>query len=123
MRLGKDLRIVRPADFDTVFRDGSRVSDGRLLLVVRPNGLDRSRLGISVGRKYGNAVCRNRFKRLVREAFRQSAEAFPVPMDLVVIPRRGTQVDSLQEVLASLRALTEKVTRRFSREVDRGLSR
>ncbi len=53
------------------------------------NSLDYSRLGISVGRKFGNAVKRNRAKRLVREFFRRNKHIIPKGYDFVFLPRKN----------------------------------
>jgi len=54
----------------------------------RENGLPHLRLGLSVSRKYGGAVQRNRLRRLYREAFRLTRHEMPVGLDLVLIPRK-----------------------------------
>ena len=81
-----DERIRRRAEFQTIFKRGSRIR-GRLVTVfLWPNALRRGRLGIAATRKLGGSVQRNRAKRLIREAFRLNkiAEGY----DVVVIPNR-----------------------------------
>jgi len=60
-----------------------------LILRVRANELGWSRLGLSVGRRVGNAVARNRVKRLLREAWRLNKSRLRTPCDVVAIPRDG----------------------------------
>lgn len=69
---------------------------------ARPNGLGRSRLGISVGRKFGGAVVRNRFKRIVREAFRTSREVRAAGLDIVVVSRDARALDAPEEIARAL---------------------
>ena len=78
----------RDADFRRAYQKRSTASDSRLLIFAVSNDLPYSRLGLSVSRKVGNAVVRNRWKRLIREAFRLNRETIPPGVDLVVIPRQ-----------------------------------
>ncbi len=64
----------------------------------------RSRLGVSVGRKFGRAVARNRFKRLVRESFRLSPEVRAAGLDLVVVAKDARVLDRPGEIAEALQA-------------------
>jgi ribonuclease P protein component len=104
--LGRDERIRRRADFESAYARGQRASGRFLTVVVRPNELPVSRLGIAASKKLGDAVRRNRAKRLLREVFRRNK---PAPgYDIVVIPRR----ELLDAEFASLEADYRAVLRR-----------
>jgi ribonuclease P protein component len=69
-----------------VYERGYRLRTRFMTCFALPNGLDGPRLGIAASAKMGNAVVRNRAKRLVRELFRGHTPA--VPIDVVFVPRR-----------------------------------
>lgn len=104
-------RLKKPAEFEAVYKDAVRTGDGLMLGFARGNGLDRSRIGLSVSRKYGNAVQRNRIKRLLREAFRLSQPLLPKGLDLVLIPRKGID-PGLDELSRSLVRIAGKLERK-----------
>ncbi len=111
-RFTRDDRIRRQIDFKRAYQRRLRASDARLLVFGAPNGLARPRLGLSVSRKVGQATVRNRWKRLLREAFRLSKDRLPDGLDLVVIPREGVEPElaGLRESLVALAArLADKV--------------
>jgi ribonuclease P protein component len=83
----KAQRVRRRGEFQRVFDAGSRVSSRYFTLVLAPGATSAARLGIVASRKLGDAVRRNRAKRLIREMFRHLDQP-PAPVDVVVIPRR-----------------------------------
>jgi len=112
MRFGPDRRLRRRAEFDRVFAEGVRERARGFLLVVARGAGERSRLGITVGKRYGNAVRRNQIKRRLREAFRRGQQEIPEGLDLVVLPRpelRDVRFDELSERL--LRAARRAASR------------
>jgi ribonuclease P protein component len=86
-------RLSRSGDFDRVYRDGSSRSNRFLVFYSFPRGTSsgQPRLGISVGRKVGGAVVRNRVKRTLREAFWAQGEKLPEGHDFVVVARPGVE--------------------------------
>lgn len=78
-------RILLSRDFDRVMRKGRRAHGRNLILFLAKGDGDCPRLGLAVGRRVGNAVCRNRWKRLLRAAFRLSLKDRLPPVDLVVV--------------------------------------
>jgi len=80
-------KLNQNADFQRLYRAGAFCSLGSALLYVRPNRLPYNRLGITAGKKIGNAVKRNRAKRIIREAYRAAEPMLPIGIDVVVVAR------------------------------------
>ena len=110
--------LRRPGDFRRVYERRRSAADGWLLVYACENGLPYSRLGLSVSRKVGPAVRRNRLRRLYREAFRLTRAELPVGLDLVLIPR-SPQEPPLDELKGSLPRLVGQIARKLSREAQR----
>ena len=111
MRLRPRQRLRTGAEFDTVFKRGTRL-DGRLfLLVAVPNGRAFDRLGLAVSRRVGGAVGRNRARRLLREGFR-GLERRPRPgFDLVVVARVPLAGQGQAEVDREIRERVRRLPR------------
>ena len=107
----KKEHLLKGKQYDAVFKNGRSVRDDQLRIQNAPNGLDYSRIGLVVGRKVGNAVRRNRVKRLFREVFRLNREGLPKGFDFVFLPVPGYQDDSLQDCEARIVRLLSRLPR------------
>jgi ribonuclease P protein component len=85
---GRSGRLSRSAEFERVYRQGRSTGNRQLVLYAFPNSTnERPRIGLSVSRKVGGAVERNRVKRLLREAFANAEHRLQAGHDLVVVAR------------------------------------
>ncbi|HEV3136540.1 MAG TPA: ribonuclease P protein component [Pirellulales bacterium] len=113
-RFPVQLRLRTSAEFDRVYERRCSASDALLLVYVRENDLPHPRLGLSVSRKVGGAVQRNRWKRLLREAFRLSRAEFPPGIDIVAVPRADVE-PGLESLKASLVRLAVRAADKLAR--------
>lgn len=86
-RFSKIERLTRRKEFEKVFRKGIAVKETHIILYGTSGEFRYSRLGLVVGRKTGNAVQRNRIKRLIREAYRLNKHLLTKAIDIIAIPR------------------------------------
>jgi len=105
-------RLRSGTDFRRIYALRRSVGGSMVVLYGAANSLAHARLGLSVSRKVGNAVVRNRWKRLLREAFRTSRSRLPTGLDLIAIPRAGSE-PKLEALQAELVELAEKLARRL----------
>jgi len=100
-------------------RRGACAADSTLVLFARPHdhrgpGADviASRIGITIPKKTGNAVTRNRWKRWIRESFRTQQDALPAGWDFVVRPKKGA-FGAFPPIRKSIPRLARKAVQRF----------
>jgi ribonuclease P protein component len=105
LRFGPEARLRSKLEFDAIYARGRRIDDRLFGLRVMPNGRTHARVGLAVAVKtMGNAVKRNRIRRLVRESFRLAQGMLPA-VDIVVgakIPAREASPAALRASLATL---------------------
>lgn len=123
----KQRRVRSREDFRRVFSQGKVAADGILVVhATRANPADPptasqrdsckpmpTRLGLSVSKKVGHAPLRNRWKRLIREAFRQQQHALPTDLIVVVRPKKGAEPD-FAEIYRSLPRLLARLDRQLA---------
>ena len=83
----KYLRLKKQADFQKLFKKGKRAFSPSLTVLYFPSKLQKTTMGISIGKKHGKSVQRNRIKRLLREAFRSVQAEMKGTYAIVLIPK------------------------------------
>jgi ribonuclease P protein component len=111
-------RLTHAREFQAVYAARVNRGAGPLVVYVRPGELPHWRLGLSVGRRVGNAVERNRIKRLLREAFRLSQPDLPLAagrgFDMIVNVRPHRPL-TLEGYIARMKELTAAAAREWER--------
>ena len=118
-RLRPVQRVRDTKDFQKVYAGRQKVNTSSIIVCYSPNGLLHARLGVSVGVKHGNAVRRNRIKRVLRSAFRQGRASLPPGFDYVLIPQTGTREYAAATVLAALTDAGKRIQSRLKDDARR----
>ncbi len=108
----KSAHLRSGLNFERVYALKCKGADGVLLLFVARNDAAVTRIGLSVGRKHGGAVVRNRLKRLLREAFRLERSRLPSGLDLIAVPLTADKA-SLAAYQASIAGLVRRLVKRL----------
>lgn len=111
------VRLRSSRDFERVYALKCKAADGVLLLFIARNEAVSTRIGLSVSKKHGGAVQRNRLKRWLREAFRLERHRFPPGIDLIAIPLAADRA-SLPAYRQSLSGLVKRLFRKLDHIVE-----
>ncbi len=122
-------RLSLDADYKAVFAHRLTKSRGPLTVFLKPNDLPEHRLGLSIGRRVGNAVARVRLKRMVREVFRLDRPVYPMQPEGtaydIVVSGRAHKTLSLNEYRSLIRdaiAAADREHRKRVKKTDQSLS-
>jgi ribonuclease P protein component len=111
----KAEHLTRKKEFERVFNEGRVFKNNEVVLYVIPNDFLHSRLGLVVSKKVGNAVRRNRAKRLLREAYRLNKHLLKTHVDIIAIPRHPfSSVLKLLDIEDEFKKLLLQINRTFS---------
>ncbi|WP_213105560.1 ribonuclease P protein component [Candidatus Protochlamydia amoebophila] len=109
------MRLRTRKQYQRMANGSSRYIGRWIILDLRFNNRIHSRLGITVTRRFGKAHQRNRFKRIVREAFRLSHHTFPQALLLNVKPRTLAHQAKMQDIQAELMELINQAYRHYQK--------
>jgi len=98
----KKERLLNRSDFVNLNRSGKRYHARHFLVILKQNGLGITRLGVTASKKAGNAVKRNRTKRLIREFFRLNKADLPQGYDIVVAAKKDASYLDLRKTKKEL---------------------
>ena len=94
--------LRRKEDFSDLFRKGKSAGSRYVVVIYLKNGLDFNRKAFLASKKVGNSVLRNRARRLMKEAYRQTEATLPQGYDILMIARNTITEAKCQDVLTSL---------------------
>jgi len=100
--LKRKFRLTSTIDFERVRRFGNSYAHPLLVLITLPNEMEQSRFAVAAGRSIGNAVKRNRAKRLIREAIHPQIPSIETGWDLVILARKPILNAKLDEIRVAL---------------------
>ncbi|MGQ9524994.1 MAG: ribonuclease P protein component [Armatimonadota bacterium] len=103
--LPKKERLTKSADFGQVFRRGKGFADSVLLVKAFRGRQEGVRIGVSVSRRFGKAVARNRIRRRLREAARRYIKSIRPGYDVVLIAKEGIEAVGFDELVSRLGTL------------------
>ena len=98
----KKVRLRKRREFSSLKENSIRYAGKWVYIEAKPSENSFIRLGLTVSRHFGNAVCRNRFKRIMREAFRLTTPEIILGLDMNVKPRQMAHQASMQDIQSEL---------------------
>jgi ribonuclease P protein component len=114
-RFTKKERLLKRKEFQRVFDKGKAYGNDQVKIYVLLNDDSVSRLGLVVGRKFGNSPKRNRFKRIFREAYRLNKSLLSKGVDIIVIPRPGLKDLSLRTIEDKFKKILSQINEELAK--------
>ncbi len=108
----KKDKILKRREFLQLKRCGKRIQDRNFIIIYSDGKYEKNRIGITVSKKLGNAVKRNKIKRLIRENFRMNRDKIAEFMDINVIAKKKAGEISADMVFKSLDGIFNQIPRR-----------
>jgi len=108
--LPKEVRLLKRSQFLTLSKQGQKIHTGYFIAAVLKGTGKYNRIGITVSKRVGNAVARNRIKRIIREYFRHRKDSIPGTRDINIIGRKGLTTLSNRQIIEKLDKLFRKIT-------------
>ena len=105
----KSDRLLRHSEFVKLSNAGRSIQNSFFIVAYYSNGRNHSRIGITASRRVGNAVTRNRLKRIIREFFRVNRDCIIGCMDINIIAKKNAANLSYQQASQSLKALFSRL--------------
>jgi ribonuclease P protein component len=111
LSLRKADKLRKNKKFQAVYKGGKSVSNRLLVLYMLPNQSNCNKIGFAAGKRLGNAVIRNRVKRMMREAFRLNRDKLPAGYDFILVGRQPVVGVKAQEVISAFLNLSGRMFR------------
>lgn len=104
------ISIKRNKEFLRIYKKGKFFVGKYIVLYVLPNNLNANRLGITVSKKIGKSVKRNRFRRLIRENYRLYEDFIKVGYDCVFVARSSEEIPGFLEIRKEMKFLLKRLS-------------
>lgn len=112
LKFPRSRRLRSSLDFQRVYALKQRAGDGTILIFAAKNETGITRIGLSVSKKNGNSVVRHRIRRLLKEAYRLEQHQVPEGLDLILIPRPGSDA-TVEDYRKSIVILSQRLLERI----------
>ena len=103
--MNSEIRIKSKIEFEDIIKNGKKESNSYFVIYNKDRKYDYSRFGITLGKKFGNAVKRNKYKRILREIIRINQKKFKNNYDYIIIMKKtcdGLEYKIIEQKLLSL---------------------